>query len=505
MNQRKAGAVLSYISMGINSIIGFIYIPVLLVFLSKEQYGLYQLVASMIGYLMIMDFGLSNTTTRYYSQYMAKNDEIKKQNLLAITIILYSFVALCIIIIGLIGLNYIIPLYIKTLSSYELETAKQIFVIMLVNIAIVIPGNIFVAVINSHEKFIFARSLNISNIIIQPILVFIVLNFNPSILSLVLIQTFCNIVVVCINIYYCFCKLKIKIKLYFWDNKFIRELLIFSFFIFLPGIISIAYWKTGQIILGALIGTGAVAVYAIAIQFITVFMSFSTAISGVFLPQISAISAKTGDMDQINNIFVKTGRIQFLIMSLILSGFILYGKQFIILWIGYSFVDAYIYALILMSGLFICLVQGVGVPILQAKNKHIFRSIVYFFLGIINICVSIPMAKKYGGLGCAVTTGICLFVGQTVIMNLYFNKIGVNIVHFFKQIISMAVPVFCVFILGYLANIFFVSNLISIFIIKICIFTILFMSAVWKFAMNDYEKNLVLKPLLSFLKEVKII
>jgi len=500
MNQRKAGAVLSYISMGINSIIGFIYIPMLLIFLSKEQYGLYQLVASMIGYLMIMDFGLSNTTTRYYSQYIAQNNEIKKQNLLASTTILYSGISLCIIIIGLICLHYIIPLYINTLSSHELDTAKQIFIIMLVNIAIVIPGHIFIAVINSHEKFIFARSLNIANIIIQPILIFTVLNFHPSVLALVLVQTFCNICVVCINIYYCFYKLNIKIKLYFWDNKFIREFLIFSFFIFLPAIVSVAYWKTGQIILGAVIGTSAVAVYAIAIQFITVFMSFSTAISGVFLPQISAISAKTDDMSQINDIFIKTGRIQFIIMSLILSGFILYGKQFILLWVGKSFLDAYIYALILMLGLFVCLVQGVGVPILQAKNKHIFRSIVYFFLGIVNICISIPMAKKYGGLGCAVTTGFCLFIGQTIIMNIYFNKIGINIIHFFKQIISMSVPVFFVFTLGYLANVFFISNLISIFIIKICTFTLLFVFAIWKFAVNDYEKNLILKPLLSIFK-----
>lgn len=500
MNQRKAGAVLSYISMGINSVIGFIYIPVLLVFLSKEQYGLYQLVASMIGYLMIMDFGLSNTITRYYSQYIAKNDEIKKQNLLATTAILYSIVSICIIIIGLIGLKYIIPLYVKTLSSYELETAKQIFVIMLANIALIIPGNIFVAVINSHEKFIFARSLNIANIIIQPILVFSILNFNPSILALVLVQTFCNIIVLSINVYYCFYELNIKIKLYFWDNKFIKELLIFSFFIFLPAIVSIAYWKTGQIILGAVAGTGAVAVYAIAIQFVTVFMSFSTAISGVFLPQISSISAKTGDMSQINHIFIKTGRIQFVIMSLILSGFALYGKQFIILWIGESFIDAYMYALILMSGLFVCLIQGVGVPILQAKNKHIFRSVVYFFLGIINICVSIPMAKKYGGLGCAITTGICLFIGQTVIMNVYYNKIRINIIYFFKQVISMAVPVIIVVLLGYLANIFFISNLISIFIIKICIFTLLFISAVWKFAMNDYEKKLIINPIDKILK-----
>lgn len=491
MNERKAGAILSYVSMGINSVIGFIYIPILLMFLSKEQYGLYQLVASMIGYLMIMDFGLSNTITRYYSQYMVKNDEIKKQNLLATTSILYSLISLLIVLIGAIGLHYLLPLYIHTLSSNELVTAKQIFIIMLINIAIVIPGNIFIAVINSHEKFIFAKCLNITNIIIQPILVFIILHFNSSILTLVLVQTFCNIFVICVNIYYCFHKLNIKIKLHFWDNKFVKEISVFSFFVFLPGILSIAYWKTGQIILGAIVGTGAVAIYSIAIQFSSIFMSLSTAISGVFLPQFSTIVAKTDDMSEINNIFIKTGRIQFVILGLILSGFIIYGKQFIIFWIGNSFTDAYLYALILMIGLFICLVQGTAIPILQAKNKHTFRSIIYFILGIANICISIPMAKRYGGLGCAITTGASLLIGQGLIMNIYFNKIGLKIMPFFKQILSMSAPFVIMFLLGLLIEHFFLTSSLLVFSIKIIAFTCTFSLLTWLLALNNYEKKLI--------------
>ena len=61
--------------MFLHILIGFIYVPVLLKFLGKSQYGLYQLMGSVISYLAVMDFGLSGTITRYYSRYLALGDK----------------------------------------------------------------------------------------------------------------------------------------------------------------------------------------------------------------------------------------------------------------------------------------------------------------------------------------------------------------------------------------------------------------------------------------------
>ncbi len=495
MNQRKIGAILSYISIITQSLIGFIYVPMLLMFLSKEQYGLYQLVGSMVAYLAIMDFGLANTTVRYYSQLIAKKNIEGQENLLATMLRVYTGISVAIMIVAIALLYILLPFYTKTLSPSELVTTKYVYWIMIFNLMVVIPGHIFVAIIQSHEKFVFLKSINILNIILQPILVFIILHFKASIIALVVVQTTCNILMFSANAYYSIFKLGAKFYLHKWDNNFVKEVLKFSFFVFLPSIISIAYWKTGQVILGAVMGTVSVAIYSIAIQFSSAFMSLSTAISGVFLPKVSSIAAKTNDMTEINNIFIKTGRLQFLLLSLVFCGFIIYGKQFIVFWIGDSFLDVYIYAVLLMAGLFVCLIQSVGVPILQAKNKHYFRSIVYFILGIFNILVSIPMAKKYGGLGCAVTTAFCLLLGQTIIMNIYYNKMGIKISEFFKQIFSMSVPVLMAFIIGILIENYFNNLSLLFYIIKILFFVFIFIILTWKFAFNQYEKNLVLSAI----------
>jgi len=500
MNQRKAGVVLSYISMGLHAIIGFVYIPMLLMFLSKEQYGLYQLVGSMVAYLAIMDFGLANTTIRYYSQLLAKKDVEGQENLLATMLRLYTGISCLIAILSIVLLYVLLPFYTKTLSSTELVTAKYVYWIMIFNLMIVVPGNIFSAIIQAHEKFIFLRCANILNIILQPLLIFVILHFKASIVALVVVQTTCNIALFSANVYYSIFKLGAKFHLHKWEGKFVKEILFFSFFIFLNAIMDQIYWKTGQLILGAIIGTVSVAIYSVAIQLTMSYISFSCNISSVFLPKLSALAVKD-DLTEINNIFIKVGRLQFYVVMLIFFGFLLFGKQFIFLWVGKSFLPAYYYTLLFMGALIIPLIQNTGILILQAKNKHPFRAIVYLIIAIINVIVSIPLAKKYGAIACATTTSICLFIGTGLIINIYYKKLGIAIIEFWKQItkllLPMAIPVISFSIV---LNYYTIQNTVVNLLVQIILFIAFYCFVLWKIDFNDYEKNLVLSVIRKFKK-----
>ena len=498
MNQRKAGVILSYISMGLNAIIGFVYIPILLMFLSKEQYGLYQLVGSMVAYLTIMDFGLANTTVRYYSQLLAKKDIIGQENLLAIMLRLYTGISFLIAICSIVVLYVLLPFYTKTLSPAELITAKYVYWIMIFNLMVVIPGHIFSAIIQAHEKFIFLRCANILNIILQPVLVFIVLHFKASIIALVVIQTLCNFSLFSANAYYSTFKLGARFHLHKWEGKFVKEILLFSFFIFLNAIMDQIYWKTGQLILGAVIGTVSVAIYSVSIQLTMAYMGFSANMSSVFLPKLSALAVKD-DLVETNNIFIKIGRLQFYVVMLIFFGFLLFGKQFINLWVGESFLPAYYYTLLFMGALIIPLIQNTGILILQAKNKHAFRAIVYLIIAIVSVIVSIPLAKKYGAIGCAITTSVCLFIGTGLIINIYYNHLGIAIKNFWKEILKIFIPMIIpvisfIFIINYFS---IQSNVLNLSW-QIIVFIIFYGLVIWKFDFNNYEKNLVLSIIGKF-------
>ncbi len=505
MNQRKAGVILSYLGMGANSLIQIVYVPMLLYYLTKSQYGIYQLMGSLIAYLSIMDFGLANTTVRYLSQSLARKDKAQFDRIINTSYTLYLMITMLLIIIGFIFYVWLTPVYSKTLSPSDLLLAKHIFLIMLFNIAISIPANIFVATINAHERFVFLRGINFVKIILQPLVVWGVLAWKASVLNLVLVQTIVNLCAIGINYFYCKKEFEISVTFQLKDKLLMKELTGFSIFIFLHTLIDQIYWRLGLLILGAVVSTAAVANYSIAIQ-LSLFVIFVPAgMSGVFLPHLSSIVAKQKDTSLINAIFCKIGRLQFMLIMLMLIGFIFLGKTFITLWLGTGYEICYWVALILMAAYVLDVSQNLGVPMLQAMKKHAFRAYVYVAMAILNIILCIPLAKTYGEIGCAFSTAICLLLGSGVAINWYYWYIGIDIKTFFKNIgklMCVIIPI-VVMLLG-LFLCWPVKTTILSFIAHGSVLTIIYSSMLWKFAFNEYEKNLVLQPLARLKTILKI-
>ena len=94
----KLGAILSYVVIGLNMIIGIFYTPYLTRMLGQSEYGLYSLVASVISYLTILDLGFGNAIIVYTSKYLAKNDKENENKLHGMFFIIY-------VIIGIIAGN----------------------------------------------------------------------------------------------------------------------------------------------------------------------------------------------------------------------------------------------------------------------------------------------------------------------------------------------------------------------------------------------------------------
>ena len=147
------------------------------------------------------------------------------------------------------------------------------------------------------------------------------------------------------------------------------------------------------------------------------------------------------------------------------------------------------------------LIQNIGINILQAKNKYKYRTIILLFTAILNLAISIPLAKNYGGIGTAVGTAISIILGDVILIDIYYyKKIHLDIPKFWKEIIKITIPVMLVTLLGIGITKIIQITTIPMLIIQILIYTILYIVVIWNFAMNSYEKKLILAPILK-LKE----
>ena len=275
---------------------------------------------------------------------------------------------------------------------------------------------------------------------------------------------------------------------------------IFTFFIFLNQIVDQINWSVDKFLLGRLAGTVTVAVYGVGSQINSLYIQLSSSVSNVFVPKVNRIVAETGNDNELTDLFTRVGRIQFMIMSLILSGFIFFGKPFIRFWAGSEYNDAYYITLFLIIPVTVPLIQNLGIEIQRAKNKHKTRSVVYFFIAIANIFVSIPLIKLFGACGATFGTTLSLIAGNVVFMNWYYNKkLGINIKYFWKNIFGF-VPSFIV--PSILGVIFFMigANQIKVLFLQIIVYTIVFCLSLYMIGMNKEEKDILLKPVRKICK-----
>ena len=439
VNQRRWGVLLTYLNIVLSMVIGLVYTPVMLRLLGQSEYGLYSLIGSLVGYLSVLDMGLGNTLVRYTAKNRADGTPEREAELNGLFLRIYSFIGMMVLVAGVVLYLQIDALFGATLSAGEIQRARIMLVLLIFNLALTFPFSIFASILQAYEKFIFLRINNILRVLLNPLLVLPFLYWGYGSVMMVLVSTILNMACLLVNWYYCWRYLQIKFRRGKFARPFLLEVAGYSFFIFLNAIMDKIYWGTGQFVLGIVSGTVQVAIYAIAMQFMMMYMNFSTAISGVLLPKVTMMVASGVDTSELTKLMTRVGRLQCLVVGYIFVMFLLVGDMFIKLWAGENYVAAYPIVLLLMGALIIPLIQNVGIAVLQAMNLNRYRMTAYTICAFIALGVSFPLARYWDGLGCAIATAGSLIISTGVIMNRYYaRKVHLDIRSFWLNMMDLS-------------------------------------------------------------------
>ncbi len=95
--QLKAGTILTYLQLALSTVISLVYTPAMLRLLGQTEYGLYNIAATVVSYVNLLNMGFASSYVRFYFRSKAKNDyeEIKRTNgLFLIVFIVIAILAL---------------------------------------------------------------------------------------------------------------------------------------------------------------------------------------------------------------------------------------------------------------------------------------------------------------------------------------------------------------------------------------------------------------------------
>lgn len=501
-SQLKIGIILNYVNMILGNMIPVFYTPIMLRLLGQNEYGLYKLSASVTSYLSLISLGIGSAVTRYIIKAYTQDGKDAEEKVLGLFMIIFQFIAGVTLIAGII-LSFKIDIWYGGALSYgELKIMRYLVFIMACNTALSFSLTPYVSEVNAHERFVFLQCMNIISTCIVPIANLIVLFMGFASIGMAVSSLALGLFTRCLYLYYVRKNLGIKAQYRDLPTNMLREILVFSFWIFVANVVNQLYNTTDTVMIGtipALAATG-VAIYNVGATFNNIIFSVTIGVSSLLTPKSNKMVFAGASNEELTDWSIKIGRLQGYIFCLVASGFVAFGRPFIDFYAGSGYKEAYWVAVFMIIPNMIPMVQSVCLSIIVAQNKHKFRSLVYLGIAISNVIGTWFLMKVWGIVGAAFMTGLATIIGQGFTMNWYYwKKIKLEIGRFWKEVgVLYIVPVALCSITLFLSNI---VNFYSVPIMLggIVIYTILYCLLNYIFILNGYEKDLIWSPLKKIL------
>lgn len=505
-SQLKIGIILNYVNLFLGNLIPIFYTPVMLSILGQSEYGLYKLASNVTSYLSLISLGLGSAITRYLIKARVEDGKEAEERMLGLFSRIFQVISLSVFILGVILSLSLDLWYSESLTDSELIKMKILVLILVCNMALNFLMTPQVSIVTSHEKFIFLQIMNILSTCFMPVLNLVVLFFGFASIGMAISSLMLNLAIrIC---YYIYMRKQLHLKPVYkgMPKNNVKEIIGFSFWIFVSNVVGQLYNSTDTVMIGAIpaLATVGVAVYNVGGVFNNIVFSLTTGISSLLSPKTNKMVFQGASNEELTDLAIRIGRLQCYIIVLIVTGFISFGQPFIQFYVGEGYEEAYWVAILMMIPNMIPLVQSICLNVIVAQNKHRFRSLVYLGIAIANVIGTWFLMQVIGIVGAALMTGVALIIGQGIIMNWYYHyKTGLNMLKFWREVGKIyLIPILMCVVTLIVSQFVDFYNFI-ILIIGILIYTLIYCIVNWFFVMNDYEKDIFRQPILKFVKKIK--
>lgn len=490
INQIKAGAVVSYITIFFNIISGFIYTPWLIRQLGQSDYALYSLVLSVMTYF-VLDFGMGAAITRFVARFRASGQEHRVKDLLGITVKLYLILDAVIMIALVIAYLFLDNIYVN-LTPDELEKFKVIFVIagsMSVLSFPFLPQN---GVFTAYERLYALKMFDLIAKIVTVATIVISLLMGGGLYVVVFFNAFVTFAMHLMKFIYITRAEHLRINFRYHDRGMVKSIFGFSVWVTLATIADRFFFTFIPSLLGIVSNSVQISIFSVAVSVENYVSLFASAFNNLFLPRVNAMVTHKESTEKITDLMIKVGRLQLLVVGTLIVGLTSMGHEFILCWVGKDYEQSYIVLVLFLIPSIVHFTQGIANEMIYATNNVKYRALVYILGSIISIVTTVVLAPRYGAIGAGVGIFLAILLSHVFLMNyIYYKKLYLNVWRYFKEChFAMYIQFIVSGIIGFVIMKVCPVNSLLLFIIKGCIWGVIHLIITWFTILNDYEKDL---------------
>lgn len=405
------------VSMAVN----FVLSPYVVRHLGNVGYGVWTLILSLTGYLGLLDLGVRGAVTRYIAKFHSEADHKRSSEVASSAAVIFGTAGLIAILASLVCAYGVLG-HMKIPPDY-LGAARAVLILTGLSVATSLINGVFGGVLVGLQRFDLTNGIEVSISLLRACAIVLALHFGCGIVTLACLQLAFTVARWATNIaltrhYYP----ELQIRLTRADRAGIKLIFSFSVFSFLMHVSASLIYASDNVVIGAYLPVTFVTFYVIGGNLVEYARTLVNGISQALTPLAS--STETGsDPEELQKLVLTSSRWASMVILPVTCTFLLRGRSFIGLWMGWNFADVSGHVLGVLSITLIfwganCAIAGIFLGL--GKHKPIVPALI--FEGICNLTLSIFLVKRLGIIGVAWGTAVPSLVTNLIFWPWYIRR-----------------------------------------------------------------------------------
>jgi O-antigen/teichoic acid export membrane protein len=413
-----AGTATRYLLLAVNVCLGIFLMPYTMRHLGTTEYGLWMLVASITAYFQLLDLGYGSGLLRHLAAADAQGDVALVNRLLSTFVIVYAGIGL-LAGAGIASLAvWALPRFPR-LAPAQITEARFVLAVLGVRVALGFPMTVFGAAITARQRFALTNIVAIAAALLSGALTFAVLALGYRVRAVVVGSTAVSLasyVAYAWAARRAFPELKLRASAF--STPLVRRVTAFSIYTFVIDVAVQINFNVDNVVIGAAIGTAAVAVFAVALRLADFQRQVCNQLNGLMFPIVVRFntSDESRALERLRAMMIDGTRIALTLVFGVTVCLMTFAEPLISRWMGPGFGASVLPLYVLAVAGVVLVGQGPADNILLGTGRH--RLVAYVALGeaLTNLVLSVVLVRYYGILGVAIGTAVPVVLANALIL-----------------------------------------------------------------------------------------
>ncbi len=473
--------------------------PYIIGHIGVDRFGIWAIVGVLTGYFGLLDFGIGTSFVKYISEFYAKKDYKKINQVVNTGFTFYSIFAVSIIILGFFIIKPLLNFF--EIPSDLYSEALFVFLLGIILFSISNALSVFGAVQTGLQRMDITNKVAIAMSIPNIAGTIFFLERGYGLPGLMVNNAIILAISSIINIIIAFRVLpELKFNLFLSNWKTLKKLFSFGIKLQVVRIEDIFTFQTDKLLISHFLGVGLVTYYQLGSTIINRTRQLPLLLISAIVPAASELNTKT-DKKKIKDLYSKGTKYLSLVGIPLITLVFLAAPLIMRTWMGEGYERSVLVIQILAPCYFINLLGGMGTSIALGMGKPEFQMKAGALQLILNVALSITLVLIIGFVGVVIATLISLSLSSIWFTTMFHKYLRYPLLQFIRKtfstpLIACLFPAIVISILNYSHAAFLSHRLanLSMLLAEAVLFISLYAVVIWKSNyLDEYDKNMLAK------------